>query len=106
MSEYTHTSGPWTVTGPGPYDTESRVTLTVAQDSPTKTQVALVGNAPALMTRAEAEANARLIAAAPELLQALKTITKWADETGAMDDDEVERQAVDAAIAKATGGEA
>jgi hypothetical protein len=32
------------------------------------------------MTREEAQANARLIAAAPELLEALKTIAAWYDE--------------------------
>tara|TARA_R100001594_G_scaffold102461_1_gene137177 strand:+ start:192 stop:506 length:315 start_codon:yes stop_codon:yes gene_type:complete len=104
MNEQTHTPGPWTVTGPGPYDTESRVTLTVAQDSPTKTQVALVGNAHALMTRAEAEANARLIAAAPELLAACKLALECMDgepipSTWLLTD-------LVNAITKATGGEA
>ena len=101
-----HTPGPWTVTGPGPYDPESRVALTVEQDSPTRRQVALVGNAPATMTREEAEANARLIAAAPDLLKALQTLWDEPYEVlhQLLNDDDWDL--VDAAIKKATGGDA
>lgn len=50
-------------------------------------------------TRSEQEANARLIAAAPELLEALKSaLTVLPDSVGDFDRDKAE-----AAIAKATG---
>ena len=51
----------------------------------------------------ESEANARLIAAAPELLEALKSVIAWLDapDESAFSDSELAR----AAIAKATGGE-
>ena len=52
----------------------------------------------------ENEADARLIAAAPDLLQALKTIYVWADSgTGMKDFDDIATLA-DEVIAKATGG--
>ena len=56
----------------------------------------------------ETEANARLIAAAPDLLAALQTVIESADDTGCSSDlTVVESAAVDqarTAIAKATGG--
>lgn len=48
----------------------------------------------------EAEANARLIAAAPELLEALKIAQLWLDVDGRYD-----MQGINAAIAKATGAQ-
>ena len=52
----------------------------------------------------EAEANARLIAAAPELLEALQAYDAWADKTPPHDQElKVLRERIRAAIAKATG---
>jgi hypothetical protein len=110
-----NTPGPWTVTGPGPYDTESRVTLTVEQDSPTRQQIALVGNAPATMTREEAEANARLIAAAPELLLELREAERLLNIVASGDTKVIEKirgrcskcsEIARDVIIKATGGDA
>ena len=52
-------------------------------------------------TDAEREANARLIAASPDLLEALEDMTKLAIQLGAID---LEVEAALAAIAKAKGG--
>jgi hypothetical protein len=51
--------------------------------------------------RSEAEANARLIAAAPDLLAALRALTDWVEDQACFDDDLV--NAARAAIASATG---
>ena len=51
----------------------------------------------------EAEANARLIAAAPELLEALQNMLGLTEASDYMGVGEIEQQAR-AAIAKATGG--
>lgn len=53
------------------------------------------------------KANARLIAAAPDLLAALKSIAiAWKDEVLVHDDQREAMRAATAAIAKATGGAA
>ncbi len=53
------------------------------------------------------KANARLIAAAPDLLDALKSIAiAWKDEVLVHDDQREAMRAATAAIAKATGGAA
>ena len=52
---------------------------------------------------AKAKANARLIAAAPELLEALQAFVKYADD---VNDDSPELDRARSAIAKATGGAA
>jgi hypothetical protein len=54
--------------------------------------------------RAESEANARLIAAAPELLAALKEILVAAEECGAIGSHGPALKTARAAIAKAQGG--
>lgn len=60
-----HTPGPWKYF-------EGSVTVGVARNSPETGDVALI--ATICSTRPEASANARLIVAAPELLEAAKTI--------------------------------
>lgn len=50
-----------------------------------------------------AEANARLIAAAPDLLEAVEYIVNWSDDKGKWNP-ETARDLCRAAIAKATGG--
>jgi hypothetical protein len=56
-------------------------------------------------TREKAEADARLIAAAPDLLEALQGLVAWADELRRQNPEEDLRKAR-AAIAKATGEQA
>lgn len=64
MTTTQHSSGPWMVKGGNVIENESGVNI-----------------AKAWMTDREEEcANARLIAAAPELLAALKSIKEWLDE--------------------------
>jgi hypothetical protein len=88
-----HTPGPWVI---DPNDN----LIVMAED------VRVVADcAHALaMGAMEAESNARLIAAAPELLEALKAVEDWDDN----EQDGLPRRltaSVKAAIAKATGGE-
>ena len=52
----------------------------------------------------ETRANARLIAAAPDLLEALQTIAGHLDDTAACNSDKAMASTARAAIAKATGG--
>ena len=51
----------------------------------------------------ESEANARLIAAAPELLEALRGLRRWMGPCGLDEEIDAAMRAADAAIAKATG---
>lgn len=87
--ETKHTPGPWFVTGTGlSRYVEGRVRPGVLQE------VAWCG---ATEVQDQMEANARLIAAAPELLEALKAVISVADRAT------VEFDMARAAIAKATG---
>ena len=90
MSGYT--PGPWS------YDRQYRRLM-----GPDGKDLYIEGGAHWATTRdPEAEANSRLIAAAPELLEALKeVVTHWADETDENDWPEFDRARK--AIAKATG---
>jgi len=91
-----HTPGPW-------YLEEHYLTVQVNDE-----EVDFHGNPiKFIIARANDTANARLIAAAPELLEALQTLTKWANvagcdrEEGSILDNNI--KAARAAIAKATG---
>jgi hypothetical protein len=100
MSEK-HTPGPWKVTGKGPY----REIVAAKDDAPIGYRT-YGGDS-------EAQANAHLIATAPELLTALKGIRflvphglNWLDERGSDREHargEAALVALDAAIAKAEG---
>jgi hypothetical protein len=86
-----HTPGPWV---------QDRYGSLVGSDSK---QVVVWGLGIAHGQRnATAEANARLIAAAPELLEALKSIVGWIEEGGYGAEATIERCAR-AAMAKAEG---
>jgi len=94
----THTQGPWSYIGNGDVVAKSEKYCGGEKD------IASVF----LTVNDEDEANARLIAAAPELLEALQAIVKSLvdqDDEGMI---EHAQQMIDArvAIAKATGGEA
>lgn len=104
MSNTKHTPGPWHV---------GRVATTQGQHfaitSPNGDHIATIGEAiNSHNGSGNAYVNARVIAAAPELLEALQNLTKWANvaacdrEPGSILDQNIE--AARAAIAKATQG--
>lgn len=86
------TQGPW-VFSRDLDSTDSRVTFRVGTACEEKhkfmngsnigTQTAVCSNSDALMSADEAEANARLIAAAPELLEQLKQAQNWVAKVAA-----------------------
>ena len=92
MKEMKHTPGPW-------------VCQTQANGSSIRHPVILsddgaVATAQWCDNTQKTNANARLIAAAPELLEALQAFVKYADD---VNDDSPEFDRASAAIAKATG---
>ncbi len=92
-----HTPGPWMI-----HDMEERVVVTVSK----KPSICIADTA-AIGTPLEVNrANARLIAAAPELLEALRETKEWIDNWSPnfCDDEEWDETKikVDGAIAKAT----
>lgn len=105
MSEQAkHTPGPWADGGWDNFDPDELAPVRVIQ-APTRTILAFVFTEASTWDEADADAecvaNARLIAAAPELLEALKAYVAN-DANQQLDDDEMYANAV-AAIAKATG---
>jgi hypothetical protein len=103
-----HTPGPWTHAG---YARSMAFRVTKTPDDATG-DVCNVLAGLAAKTNEEVEANARLIAAAPELLSALKEARRWIGDGDLSDGMEREIwtqkyaaavDLVDAAIAKATG---
>jgi len=115
----THTSGPWTVDKYGVVMGDKGST-TIAEVSVSDWHDSVEyarqkgDNATmlwAIECRARAEANARLIAAAPDLLEAVRMVLDAATEDGhELSDSEIchaiDWQQLRAAIAKAEGGEA
>lgn len=103
-----HTPGPWTF-GMDIGSTPSRVTFRIGgerQTSLSSERGITCSNSNVLMSVAEAEANARLISAAPELLAALQGMFNMnldAIELGEPFDEKLWEQA-EQAIVKATGG--
>ncbi len=106
-----HTPGPWvSEVALGSHDEFCGIEIMqsrAADDFTYRGGVARVSEAEHIngITRAECEANARLIAAAPELLDALQALR----DPGRMEDSQWWIEAcrrADAAIAKATGGAA
>lgn len=99
--EQTHTPGPWYTKSD--YQNRIEVYAELYDNSRTTASIASVGNC--IM---EGEANAHLIAAAPDLLAALEAITQHAydDDTplaAILGDFDDMRSIAQAAIAKATG---
>jgi len=96
MSKVAHTPGPWTVT-----DNNWEVSSVYGPDD---CLIAEVQIHPSVTEENQhelepvKEANARLIAAAPELLSALKMAQVWLDADGRFD-----MQGINAAIARAEG---
>jgi hypothetical protein len=94
-----HTPGPWTL------DKKSAISYGWRDGKPIRYEIAECKGFPA-----SAEANARLISAAPELLEALRGLVGQADAQFKVGDRHAtfNKQTIDtarAAIAKATGGE-
>lgn len=70
-----HTPGPWEWDGPvWNYDPENEAPWLIPSNDDTKAVMTGTINCD--------EANARLIAAAPDLLEALQGVVKWADDNG------------------------
>ena len=96
-----HTPGPWT---------EHKWNSEEHQVSALGGTVALVSHSHSLITDEQADANATLIAAAPELLAACKLALDWhADGTPVEEMSSMEQTAInalEAAIRKAEGGKA
>ena len=99
-----HTPGPWTIH-------ESAFSSALVKElhigTPTRTAACVYDDCAAgILVRSEVEANARLIAAAPDLLAALECILKRYESAGVQCYPEARREviAARAAIAKATGG--
>ena len=92
-----HTPGPWLAKPTGPWDGWDGWSVEDASGS-------VVCDAHGSQLSGTREANARLIAGAPEMLEALKAYEAWADKTICKD---VElsgiRKQIRAAIARATG---
>lgn len=97
-----HTPGPWQFTSWDVYDIRDERARTIA--------LAIVGeNRAGQISSDEAKANARLIAAAPELLASAQEIMSWMDNLnryyGERPKETGTAQRLYDAIAKATGGE-
>jgi len=107
MSGYT--PGPWQVDPNNPGDVNGPDGKDVAVSLFSgMTRLEITGNEPTLsaITREEAEANARLIAAAPELLEALEELMSDVLDIRGVDVEEYKPEGFKrarAAIAKATG---
>lgn len=108
----THTPGPWTckVGVMGPYVDQARRTV-AAHYVINQTQDARSGSP--VVTESEAYANARVIAAAPDLVEAGKALLKASIDYGVVGDDDLDaawdalvqaRDGMARAIAKAEGG--
>jgi hypothetical protein len=90
MSEQKHTPGPWQVAHDWHDEDESLDYMRVVADS-------------CVIANTILEDDARLIAAAPELLEALKLIAEWADSGRHEEDFSAIGNKARAAIAKAEG---
>ena len=102
MTKAKHTPGPWMLTEGNRFDKEMVITTQYRLDASIgcicEMDVYFTG-----LIGIEQEANARLIAAAPELLEALQNMLGLTEASDYMGAREIEQQAR-AAIAKATGG--
>jgi len=103
MSEAKHTSGPWNVHGTN--ETGTLIASDAAEHENITASIAVAQPRGEEWTKEE-EANARLIAAAPELLAALESVCNWADmfrDSLAYESGRSQIDAARAAIQKATG---
>lgn len=114
-----HTPGPWNLVVENRRHAEPSYYVTAADPDASKESghlevpfhVGLAGGNARTLASGRTEANARLIAAAPELLEAVRTIDQHSDSLDGLHDDEAvtlmltgrELKAICAAIAKAEG---
>ena len=108
MTTYTHTPGPWTVEN-GPVESEMLAISAAGRTFQNPICLFDYGAGPALKWEPNREqcANARLIAAAPDMLAALKAVELEAVNAGRGGDVTIPSQVWDmisAAIARAEGG--
>ena len=103
----THTPGPWEIVKDRD-STQSYVTYRIGRAAISTEKGVTCSNSSALMSVEEAEANARLIAAAPDLLEALQDcLALMVNGPDGCADDPIRIETVArAAIAKAEGGAA
>lgn len=104
MTQAQHTPGPWMLTEGDRFDKEMVITTQHRLDE----SIGCICEMDVYFTGQigiEQEANARLIAAAPELLEALQNMLGLTEASDYMALSEIEQQAR-AAIVKATGGAA
>jgi hypothetical protein len=95
-----HTTGPWCVTAPIRTNSQ-KPTISTADDRPYNVAVVCGGIGPG-----GREANARLIAAAPQMLEALEEIAEWCENAKRMTGIEPWGLAVAKAAIAAAKGEA
>jgi hypothetical protein len=107
-----HTPGPWILVGSEVHDRPTRFDDDGVRVGETPCMIA---SASIMPNKGQREANARLIAAAPELLEALRNMVEWYGHRHGMGLSDVlfpiaqqpsQIQAAMSAIAKATGGDA
>ena len=73
-----HTSGQWTWNGNNDNGVNSKNEFLIVTENTCIAKIPHMGSSKIVTTTTgEAEANAKLIAAAPELLEALETLSKW-----------------------------
>lgn len=102
-----HTPGPWIGAGPSFGDPLPRYTTEIITESEDENgEVRSICELPVVHHDDENEANARLIAAAPDLLEVLKHIRRCIPYGGFVQihDNSMTLAQIDAAIAKAEGG--
>jgi hypothetical protein len=107
-----HTPGPWEIVQDAPLNPEARYNIGSRLPSGFANYVCTIKTEKHLIRDGNEEANARLIASAPELLAALQAVnTDVTEDIGGLTRDDYEaivlsiRDTARAAIAKATGEE-
>ena len=97
MSESKHTPGPWTAK----YDPQLRALIQI-YSTEDRILVAVLPDRGTVEAMSEIEANANLIAAAPDMYEALEEVCYDCDDTGTVDD-ECKSCSIYKALCKARG---
>ncbi len=80
MTTQAHTSGPWDIVQDAPLNPRARFNIGSRGPGGPTTYVCTIKTEKHLVLDGNEEANARLIAAAPDLLRTLKNAREWLDE--------------------------